>query len=319
MISNMKYDALVSGYVSMDHIIKVDTPVQAGYTSLITNADHAKIYYGGCSVNISVALCKLGLTALPLLRVGPDYEPNGFKAFLQAANVPLDGITVLDNETTSSCYLLQDNQNNHITIFYPGAMAKKYAAPAADELFANARLGIMTVASKPDNEFFLRQCQQHHVPLAFGMKDDFDAFPPEFLTKVLRASQFIFMNEKERSVVEDLLGCDTTKLITHGDAIAIITTLGECGSVCYTKNDMGRLVKHEINVCPVDKVVDATGAGDAYMAGFLYGYQKGRSIRECCCLGAALSSFVLGEIGCCTGLPDAQALETKMRERFERE
>ena len=243
--------------------------MQAGYTSLITNADHAKIYYGGCSVNISVLRCvNWGLRRCRCCVSARIMSLTALRAFLEAANVPLDGITVLESETTSSCYLLQDNQNNHITIFYPGAMAKKYAAPAADELFANARLGIMTVASKPDNEFFLRQCQQHHVPLAFGMKDDFDAFPPEFLTKVLRASQFIFMNEKERSVVEDLLGCDTTKLITHGDAIAIITTLGECGSVCYTKNDMGRLVKHEINVCPVEKVVDATGAGGRVYGGF---------------------------------------------------
>lgn len=315
----MKYDALVSGYVSMDHIIKVDTPVQCGYTSLITNADNAKIYYGGCSVNVSAALCRLNLKALPILRVGPDYVSNGFKAFLEASGIPLDGITVLENETTSACYLIQDPQNNHITLYYPGAMDKKYAAPIPDMLFTGTRLGIMTVASRPDNEFFFQQCRKFGVPLAFGMKDDLDAFPPDFLLKVLLGSRYLFMNEKECGVLEKLLGYDVTQLITHGEALAVVTTLGECGSVCYTKNQSGRLEKHEINACPVERVVDTTGAGDAYMAGFLYGCLQGRGIRECCCLGAALSSFVLGEIGCCTGLPGLQALEARAKQLYERE
>ena len=38
----MKYDVLTSGYVSMDHIIKIASPLQVGYTSLVTNADNTK-------------------------------------------------------------------------------------------------------------------------------------------------------------------------------------------------------------------------------------------------------------------------------------
>ena len=62
----MKYDVLTSGYVSMDRIIRIASPAQIGYTSLVTNADNTKIQYGGCSVNIAVALCKLGQKAMPL-------------------------------------------------------------------------------------------------------------------------------------------------------------------------------------------------------------------------------------------------------------
>ena len=121
---NMKYDVLTSGYVSMDHIIKIASPAQIGYTSLVTNADNTKIYYGGCSVNIAVALCRLGKKAMPVLRVGDDWEENGFKKFLEAAGVPLEGTTVIPGESTSTCYLLQDNNNDHITVYYPGSMDK---------------------------------------------------------------------------------------------------------------------------------------------------------------------------------------------------
>ena len=49
------------------------------------------------------------------------------KKFLEEGNVPQDGITQIAEEATSVCYLLQDNNNDHITIFYPGAMDGRYA------------------------------------------------------------------------------------------------------------------------------------------------------------------------------------------------
>lgn len=55
----MKVDVLTSGYVSMDHIIKIATPAKVGFTSLVTNKSNSKIFYGGCSVNIAYALCGL--------------------------------------------------------------------------------------------------------------------------------------------------------------------------------------------------------------------------------------------------------------------
>ena len=79
-------DFLTSGYVSMDHMVKIKSPARIGFTSLIANKTNMDIYYGGCSVNIAYALCRLGLSAMPILRVGDDYETNGFKAFLENGN-----------------------------------------------------------------------------------------------------------------------------------------------------------------------------------------------------------------------------------------
>lgn len=311
----MKYDVLTSGYVSMDHILKISQPARVGYTSLIANADCMRIYYGGCSVNIAAALCKLGLCAMPLLRVGKDWEENGFKAFLERCGVPLEGTRVLENECTSTCYLVQDNRGEHIALYYPGSMDRRWAAPPDDAFFAAARYGVITVASKPDNRYFLDACKRHGLPVVFGMKDDFDAFPVEFLKEILLESSIIFMNETERAIIEELFGCSTiTQLFALGNARIIVTTLGEKGSLCYEKQADGTPLQHTIPACSVPRVVDATGAGDAYMAGFLYGHLHGRPVRECCCLGAALSSFVLQDVGCCTCIPAAAQLEMKAQE-----
>lgn len=85
----MKTDVLTSGYVSMDHIIKIDTPAKVGFTSLVTNQSNAQIFYGGCSVNIAYALCRLGMCAKPVLRVGGDYESNGFKKISGRGKCPI--------------------------------------------------------------------------------------------------------------------------------------------------------------------------------------------------------------------------------------
>ena len=307
-------DVLTSGYVSMDHIIKIASPAKDGYTSLVTNRNNVDIFYGGCSVNIAYGLSRLGLNGLPVLRVGGDYIENGFKAFLEQGGVSTEGIRVIEEEATSVCYLLQDNQNDHITIFYPGAMDEKYAQPLEDELFQNTRLGVITVASRADNEEFYRQCVRHQVPVVFGMKDDFDAFPQEFLKVLLTGSKIIFTNEVERGIIEQIYGLgDITELFSLGSAEIIVTTLGKEGSICYQRTPQG-VVKHQIGICRADEIADATGSGDAYIAGFLYGYLKGMEPAECCRLGSVLSWFVLQAEGCCTNMPTEEALLEKYRQ-----
>lgn len=314
-----QYDVITSGYVSMDHIIKIAAPAKVGFTSLVTNRDNAKIQYGGCSVNISYALCRLGKPAIPLLRVGGDWESNGFKGFLEKGRVPLHGIKVLPEETTSLCYLIQDNNNDHITIFYPGSMDGSLAGPVDDHLFQDVRLGVITVAAREDNRIFFEQCKKHRIPVVFGMKDDFDAFPEPFLRELLTESDIIFTNEVERGIIERLYGFeDITELFEIGSARVIVTTLGSEGSIYYERTPEG--VKTEkIRVCPVEKVVDATGSGDSYMAGFLYGYLNGMNYRECCRMGSVLSWFVLQKEGCCTNLPTEEEFLRKYRQAKEDE
>lgn len=243
-MDNRKTDVITSGYVSMDHIIKIASAARVGFTSIVTNKSNVDIHYGGCSVNIAYALCRLGMRAFPVLRVGEDFESNGFRQFLEEGNVPLCGITKIPEEKTSVCYLLQDSNNGHITIFYPGAMDEAYAAPMEDGMFEGVRLGVITVAPRKDNQEFFGKCKKHGIPIAFGMKDDFNAFPEDFLKTLLTESEIIFSNEVERGIIEELLHLnDITELFKVGAAKVIVTTLGKDGSLCYTYD--GREVRQE--------------------------------------------------------------------------
>lgn len=312
----MGCEVLTSGYVSMDHMIKIKTPARVGFTSLIDNGSCSTTYYGGCSVNIAYALSRLGRSAMPVLRVGPDWETNGFKEFLVDGGVPLDATTVVDGETTSVCYLIQDNDGQHITCFYPGAMDARYHQELDPALFDGVRYGVITVAALPDNEEFYARCREAGVPVVFGMKSDDDAFPKPFLDELLHHSEVIFTNEAEREAIEGEFGLGSiTDLFDKGEAKVIVTTIGAKGSTYYHLDETtGEIESACVPACDCMQVVDCTGGGDAYMAGFLYGLLAGRELAECCRMGSTLSSFVLEREGCCTGIPSAD----EFMNRYER-
>lgn len=315
----MKVEVLTSGYVSMDHIIKLKTPAKVGFTSIVENQSSADIFYGGCSVNIAYELCKLGVVSMPLIRVGRDYETIGFKKFLEEAKVPTNGVSIIEEDITGYCYLLQDNNNEHITIFYPGAMDKKYASGFNEELFKDVKLGVITVASIDDNIDFFKKCKKYNIPIVFGMKDDMEAFPKDFLKDILKESKIIFTNEVECEIIKKINGISDIKdLFIDGKVDILVTTLGADGSICYIRKGKN-IIEKRIEAIRINNVVDASGGGDAYMSGFLYGYIKGFEPEDCCRLGTITASYIIQKEGCLSNVPDESKLLSDFSSRFKKE
>jgi len=309
-------DVVISGYVSMDRIIEVGSPLVAGYTSLITNRDNAAINYGGCSINIAYGLARLGVKAMPCIRVGGDYAEIGLERFLLDGGVSTEAVTIVPEETTSNCYLIEDANHDHVTVYYPGAMDGRYAAPMDPGLFDGAALGVITVGSEPDNREFLRRCKGRQVPVAFGMKGDFSAFPLEFLREVLAYSSVIFLNRAESTAIQERLGLAAiTDLFASESVQYVVVTAGSQGSICYQRRGSG-IEEVAIPVVSTDRVVDTTGSGDAYVAGFLYGYLNGHDGLSSGRLGACLASFVVEARGCCTAMPTQDAFWKRYTHHF---
>jgi sugar/nucleoside kinase (ribokinase family) len=101
----------------------------------------------------------------------------------------------------------------------------------------------------------------------------------------------LFANEAEACA---LWGCDEV-------GAAVERARAEVAVACITLSDKGSVVvagaeTHEIPAHPVE-VVDTTGAGDLYAAGFLYGYTAGRPLPECGELGSLAAAEVISHIG----------------------
>lgn len=309
-------EVITSGYVSMDRIVKLDRPAKVGFTSLIENKTCADICYGGCSVNISYDLSKIGVNSMPIMRVGDDYEKIGFKKFLEDANISLKATEVIQNERTSLCYLLQDNEGQHITLFYPGAMDGRFAHSLSEELFEDVKLAVICVGSREDNEFFLEMCKKKKIPIVFSMKGDMNAFPKDFLQELLEYSTIIATNEIERATIESIYGRNMEELLKEGNCTHLITTLGSNGSICtYLEED--KVIKDSSPICSYGACVDTTGCGDSYLAGFIYGYLRGYPPKECAMLGSVHASFIIEKEGCCTAAPNESAFLERYHRFFE--
>lgn len=316
----MGYDLITSGYCALDRIVKTKTFPVLGKTSIIANGNHAKIYYGGCNVNVAVSLGRLSLRAAPILRVGEDYEVTGFKDYLEKNNVVLDATEKIDGVSTSATYLVETPDNQHITLFYPGAMDNSLFKPYSDTWFENTKCALMTVASLNDNKEFLKKVKQFALPLFLGMKMDSDAFPKAFLKECLDEVEVLFTNESEAECIADIYGLQSCKDLINSLAKikVIVITKGKNGSsAIYKENNQ---VNYEsVNIVAAEKVVDTVGSGDAYIAGYIYGYLHNKTVRESMELGSTLASFVIEGLGSTTNSPTEVELIKRYQNYFMKE
>ena len=82
------------------------------------------------------------------------------------------------------------------------------------------------------------------------------------------------------------------KAIHHYGARIVIVTLGAKGSVVSVEGTI-----HDVPACPPEKLVDPTGAGDAFIGGFLAEYARGEDSSWCSCVGSAAASLVVEGVG----------------------
>ena len=114
----------------------------------------------------------------------------------------------------------------------------------------------------------------------------------EFLDLVAGPVDILFANEQE---ILALFGTpsfdDAVRTLATGRTLAVLTR-GAGGAVVVAADGV-----HAVPALPVAAVVDTTGAGDLFAAGFLYGYTQGRPLPECARLGALAAAEIISHVG----------------------
>lgn len=313
----MSCDVVCSGYCSLDRVVRIDQPAQPGRTSLVVNHDNATIRFGGCNVNISVDLTRLGIKALPIIRTGYDYESSGFKQYLDQEKIDTSAIVSVKDAATSACYLIESPKLDHMTLFYPGAMSEVYFKNYQDQWFEKAKFTLMTVADIIDNREFARLAKKHQIPLLLGMKMDIAAFPPIFIKELIHQLRGIFCNETENAYLCECLGVTSNAelLQSFPNIDFILTTLGSQGSEIYYRKERS-ILYHKTGIVPAQPYVDSVGSGDGYIAGFIYGQLCGYDYQKSMELGATLATFVIEGQGATTGAPTLPLLLERHQKAF---
>jgi sugar/nucleoside kinase (ribokinase family) len=132
----------------------------------------------------------------------------------------------------------------------------------------------------------------HRVSLTLSDPFCVDRHRSDFLRLVEKHIDILFANEEE---IKSLFLQDN-----FDDAISALTKNVEIAAV--TRSEKGAVIiadgkRVDIPAAPVSKVLDTTGAGDQFAAGFLYGFTEGKNIETCGKLGALAAAEVIQQIG----------------------
>ena len=130
--------------------------------------------------------------------------------------------------------------------------------------------------------------------MAFTLSDGFcvDRHRDEFLELIEHDVDVLFANEVEITSLYQVAAFDDALQLVHDHCEIAALTRSEKGSLIVTRDEV-----HLIDAHPVAQVVDTTGAGDLYAAGFLYGLTHGYDLGTCGRLGALAAAEVISHLG----------------------
>jgi len=304
-IGNALVDVL--SHESDDFII--DHGLERGAMQLI-DAERAKTIYaamgpavemsGGSAANTAVGIASLGGDAAFVGRVSRDQLGSVFAHDLRAAGVRFDTLPADDEEPTGQCFTIVTPDAQRTLNTFLGASARLGPEDLDEDLIACAQVLYLEgyLWDEPDaKDAFRRAARAAHdagARVAFTLSDGscVDRHRTEFLELVEHEVDVLFANEVEiRSLYEVDEFDDALQLVSDHCEIAALTR-SEKGSLIVTRDEV-----HLIDAHRIGEVVDTTGAGDLYAAGFLYGLTHGYDLGTAGRLGALAAAEVIGHLG----------------------
>ena len=146
-------------------------------------------------------------------------------------------------------------------------------------------------------------CRDAGNKVSFTLSDSFcvERHHQEWLDLVDGSIDILFGNEDEITTLYETPDFDA----------ALEAVQGKCEVACLTRSEKGSLIVTpddviEVPAEPVDQVVDTTGAGDLYAAGFLYGYTRGLDLETCGRLASVAAAEVISHVGARSLVPLAK-------------
>jgi len=244
---------------------------------------------GGCAANISYSLALLDQPAKIVATAGRDFD--GYRQWLVDQGIDVSGIRIYEEHSTACCFITTDRADNQITGFHPGAMAR--AKELSLKQVWNAK-DLLTIVAPDDPEAMVRHCREAKeagIPLYFDPSFQVIAMEGEVLAEAADGARAVFLNDYEFAVFQEKTERDAKSLLELAEMWVV--TLGEKGSEIHLR---GR-DKLEIPAAPVREVVDPTGAGDAFRAGFLAGLARGLDLEVCGRMGSVSATYAVETYG----------------------
>jgi sugar/nucleoside kinase (ribokinase family) len=315
-MASARYDVLGIGNAIVDVLARTEDDflvkqgMNKGSMALIDEARAQAIYEamgpaveisGGSAANTIDGLASLGGCGAFVGRVKNDDLGHAFSHDIRAAGVSFTTSPTTSGPSTGRCYVLVTPDGERTMNTYLGAAQDLHPADIDEGMIASSAIVYLEgYLWDPKNakDAFLKAAKVAHQSerkVALSLSDAFcvDRWRDEFL-QLMRSGtvDLIFANEAELQSLYQTSDFDSAVKALRNDIDIAVVTRSEKG--CLVIGPDGT---EAVPAFPVEKVVDTTGAGDLFAAGFLSGLARGADDRTCGRLGALAAGEVIQHLG----------------------
>jgi sugar/nucleoside kinase (ribokinase family) len=315
-MAEAKYDVLGIGNAIFDVLVRTDEGFLAahgmakGGMALIDETRAASIYRdmgpatemsGGSAANTIVGVANLGARAAYVGKVRDDQIGHLYTHDIRAAGVAFETKPAADGPATGCSYILVTPDGERTMNTYLGAAQELMPGDIdAAQIAASAIVYLEGYLWDPKSakEAFVKASTIAHDAgrqVALTLSDSFcvDRYRGEFLDLMRNGTvDLVFANEAELSSLYETADFDAALKQLRSDTRLGVVTRSEKGCVVASKEGVTA-----VPAFPVDKIVDTTGAGDLFAAGFLFGLVRGAGHEKAGRLGALAAAEVIQHIG----------------------
>jgi fructokinase len=266
------------------------------FKGLLTNLKIEKTVSGGSVANSIVGLSQLGDKVGFIGKVSDDNFGDKYEKGLKKENVEYFYSKKKEELPTGTCLILVTPDSERTMCTFLGTAGKINENDVNSEAVKKSEIifleGYLWDEGEPKKAFDKAINNANKVAMSLSDLFCVDRHKPHFLNLVKNKLDITFANEQEiKSLIEAKNFSEVIDFSKQLDKLIVITR-GEKGAVAINGE--------EISECDVKKnlkIIDLTGAGDLFAAGFLHGYINGLTTKESLQKGTEMSSRVIQQIG----------------------
>jgi len=266
------------------------------FKKLLSNLKIEKTVSGGSVANSIVGLSQLGNKVGFIGKVCDDDFGSKYEEGLQKENVEYFYSKKKEEMPTGTCLVLITPDSERTMCTFLGTAGKINEKDVDINVIKNSEIifleGYLWDEGDPKKAFNKAIDNANKVSMSLSDQFCVDRHKPHFLDLVKNKLDITFANEQEIMSLIDAKHFDEVINFSKGLGKLIILTRGEKGAAAIQGN--------EVVECEIQKnlkIVDLTGAGDLFAAGFLHGYVNNLSLKESLNKGTEMSSKIIQKIG----------------------
>lgn len=304
-ISNAIVDILA--HVDNHFLERIGAPI--GSMTLIDESRAHEIYdmmgpatemSGGSVANTVAGFALLGGDAAYIGRVKADQLGEIFAHDMRSLGVDVRLAPVASGSPTARCHVLISDDGQRTMQTYLGACTELAESDVNEETVGTPKVILLEgyIWDLPEGPALtakaIRIAKENGLTVAISLSDSFcvERHQAAFMGVVKDGVDIVFADEDEMTALFQVNDFDDVLVkIASFDNLFVMTRSAQGSVIVHNDQTLTQPATH------VEKVVDSTGAGDAYSAGFLYGWTHDKSLSECAKLGTYCATSVIQQVG----------------------